>query len=245
MIPLQLFTHSITICSALTMMLAQGSLLLVSYYLPVWFQAVKNVSPIMSGIFYIPSVGTQMIGSVLTGILSTLSISLLKRNLADASTASRLGYYTPFAILGTVAITVSCGLLTTLTPTSSNVTWIIYQVVGGFGRGMTAQQPLTAIQAALPPSKIPVGTAFLMFSQVLSGALFISFGQTVFSNQLGPALARYAPEVDAALLLKVGATNFRSVVSEKSIGRVVQAYNLALTRVFVSSVLRWEGVSDG
>jgi len=74
-----------------------------------------------------------------------------------------------------------------------------------------------------------------MFAQVLSGALFISFGQTVFSNQLGPALAKYAPDVDAQLLLAVGATNFRSVVDGASVGRVVQAYNLALTRVFVSS----------
>jgi hypothetical protein len=72
MIPLELFTHRITVCSALTMMLAQGPLLLVSYYLPVWFQVVKNVSPIMSGVSYMPSVGTQMISSVLTGILSIL-----------------------------------------------------------------------------------------------------------------------------------------------------------------------------
>ncbi|KAE9380142.1 MFS general substrate transporter [Stipitochalara longipes BDJ] len=215
MIPLELFSHRITICASLTMLLAQGPLLLISYYLPVWFQVVKNVSPIMSGVFYMPSVGTQMIASVLTGTLT-----------------SKLGYYTPFAIIGTIATTISCGLFTTLTPTSPNVTWIMYQVLCGLGRGMVSQQPLTAIQAALPPSKVPVGTAFLMFSQVLSGALFISFGQTIFSNQLGPALARFAPEVDAALLLKVGATNFRSVVSEESTGRVVQAYNLALTRVF-------------
>jgi hypothetical protein len=112
----------------------------------------------------------------------------------------------------------------------------MYQVIGGLGRGMVLQQPLTAVQDSLPPPKVPVGTAFLMFSQVLSGALFISFGQTVFSNQLGPALARYAPDVNAALLLKVGATNFRSVVSEESVERVVQAYNLALTRVFVSDI---------
>jgi hypothetical protein len=120
-----------------------------------------------------------------------------------------------------------------LQPNSRNITWIMYQVLGGLARGLVAQQPLTAIQAALPPSKIPVATAFLMFSQVFSGALFVSLGQTVFSNQLAPALAKYAPEVDAAELLRVGATNFRSVVSEESVGRVVEAYNFALTKVFV------------
>lgn len=84
-----------------------------------------------------------------------------------------------------------------------------------------------------------------MFSQVLSGALFISFGQTVFSNQLGPALRKFVPDVDAEALLKVGATNFRNVVSEQEVGRVVEAYNLALTRVFVSLVLRGEERNEG
>jgi hypothetical protein len=82
-----------------------------------------------------------------------------------------------------------------------------------------------------------------MFSQVLSGALFISFGQTVFSNQLGPALKKYAPEVDAAELLKVGATNVRSVVSEASVSSVVEAYNSALTKVFVSNPLIMREIS--
>jgi len=76
MIPIELFSHLITVCSALTMMFTQGSLLLISYYLPVWFQVIKDVSPIMSGVFYMPSVGSQMIGSVLTGILSNVTFSL-------------------------------------------------------------------------------------------------------------------------------------------------------------------------
>jgi hypothetical protein len=74
MIPLELFTSRIAVCAALTMMLVQGSLLL-SYYLPVWFQVVKNASPIMSGVYYMPSVGTQMISSVLTGTLSTTPLT--------------------------------------------------------------------------------------------------------------------------------------------------------------------------
>jgi hypothetical protein len=52
------------------MMLTQASLLLLSFYLPVWFQVVKNASPIMSGVYFMPYVGMQMISSILTGILS-------------------------------------------------------------------------------------------------------------------------------------------------------------------------------
>jgi len=62
----------------------------------------------------------------------------------------------------------------------------------------------------------------------------VSFGQTIFSNQLRPALRVFAPGVDADAIFAVGATSFRTVVAEADVPGVVLAYNRALTRVFVS-----------
>jgi hypothetical protein len=62
---------------------------------------------------------------------------------------------------------------------------------------MTQQQPMTAIQCILPEEKISIGNAFVMFMQLLGGALFVSFGQTLFSNQLKSALPHFAPDVDS------------------------------------------------
>jgi hypothetical protein len=76
-----------------------------------------------------------------------------------------------------------------------------------------------------------------MFSQILGGAIFISIGQTILNNQIGPALLKYAPEVDVKAVLAVGATGFRSVVKPESVDGVVMAYNQAITTVFVSSLL--------
>jgi hypothetical protein len=112
--------------------------------------------------------------------------------------------------------------------------WAGYQIISGFGRGMTMQQPLTAIQVVLSKNDLAVGNSIMLFAQTIGGALFISFAQTIFSNQLKPALANFAPEVNAEAVLGVGATNFRKVVDEGSVEGVVLAYNLALTTVFVS-----------
>jgi len=112
--------------------------------------------------------------------------------------------------------------------------WAGFQIISGLGRGSVQQQPMLAIQAALPKEKLAIGNAFVMFTQLLGGALFTSFGQTLFSNQLKPALAHFAPEVDAKAVFAVGATAFRSVVPEESVPGVILAYNQALTRVFVS-----------
>lgn len=219
MIPLAMLKRKVVIAASLTMIMSQGSLLVITYYLPVWFQVVKNVSPTMGGVYYLPSVGSQVIGAVMTGALT-----------------SRTGWYTPWAIAGLALTTISSGLLSTLTPTSNTGMWVGYQLMTGFSRGLTMQQPLTAIQATLPKAEIAMGNAFLMFAQVLGGAIFVSLGQTIFSNQLKPALALFAPDVDAEKVFAVGATAFRTVVEESQVEGVVLAYNRAITRVFYLGV---------
>jgi MFS family permease len=70
MIPLSVVRNRYVAFATITTIVSQGSLLLITYYLPVWFQVVKNVSPIMGGVDYLPSVFSQVFASVLTGALS-------------------------------------------------------------------------------------------------------------------------------------------------------------------------------
>lgn len=53
-------------------MLQMGSLLLITYYLPIWFQSVKKVGPTMSGVMILPTFLAQIPAA---GISSLLSMS--------------------------------------------------------------------------------------------------------------------------------------------------------------------------
>ena len=53
-------------------MLQMGSLLLITYYLPIWFQSVKQVGPTMSGVMILPTFLAQIPAA---GISSLLSMS--------------------------------------------------------------------------------------------------------------------------------------------------------------------------
>lgn len=77
MIPLAILKQKVVIFSAITMTLSQGSLLVITFYLPIWFQVVKNASPTMGGVYYMPSVGSQVIGSIISGALSECSQTYL------------------------------------------------------------------------------------------------------------------------------------------------------------------------
>ncbi|KAF1360161.1 MFS general substrate transporter [Lizonia empirigonia] len=196
-----------------------ASFFVMVYYLPIWFQAVKGVSATKSGIMNLPAILGLVIISILAGGLVTYS-----------------GYYTPFMLLSSVLMAVGAGLLSTFETDSNSAKWIGYQFIFGAGVGFGMQQILVAVQAVLPADDVPIGTATMMFSQTLGGALFISVGQNVFTNQLIKNLHKVVPEIDSAFVLTVGATDLKNQIQAKFLPGVLSAYNLALTQTFYVSV---------
>lgn len=98
------------------------------------------------------------------------------------------------------------------------------------------QQPLIAVQTVLPKGDVPIGTAIIMFSQTLGGALFISVAQNVFTNKLLSNLAIMVPNLDPAIVLATGATNLKTVIDPKDLAGVLTAYNGAIVNCFYVSV---------
>lgn len=46
-----------------------GTVMCFSYYLPIYFQAVKGVSPFMSGVYFLPNILSQLFLAITTGVL--------------------------------------------------------------------------------------------------------------------------------------------------------------------------------
>ncbi|KXT13084.1 hypothetical protein AC579_4904 [Pseudocercospora musae] len=189
------------------------------FYLPIWFQAIKGVSATKSGIMNIPMILALVIVSIVAGGIITV-----------------VGYYTPFVIASTVIMSIGAGLLTTLQPNSGHSEWIGYQAMFGIGVGLGMQQTMIAIQAVLPAPDIPVGTAIVMFSQTLGGALFISVAQNVFQNGLLKHIISAAPNIEPARVLGTGATELVNVFQGTDLQGVRKAYNDAIVETFYVSV---------
>ncbi|KAJ0121621.1 hypothetical protein J7T55_008787 [Diaporthe amygdali] len=195
-----------------------ASQFIMIYYVPIWFQAVQGVSAVESGLRVLP----MLISSVVLALLSGVAVTLI-------------GYYTPFMILTTILMSIGSGLSSTWQPDTGSPVWIGYQILFGAGFGMGLQQPMLAVQTVLDPVDISTGCALMTFLQSLGGALFVSVGNTVFSNQLLTALTKYAPGVNPLAVLSAGATNFRDVLPMELLPGVILGYNNALTRTFLVS----------
>ncbi|OQE34804.1 hypothetical protein PENCOP_c015G07905 [Penicillium coprophilum] len=193
-----------------------GANFLFTYYLPIYFQAIDGMSAAASGIRNLPFIVLSAIFAAIAGIAIT-----------------RVGYFTAFLALGSAVFLIGSGLIYTLDVGSSASKYLGYQVLLGLGQGLAIQIPVIVGQAFSMMDDIASVTAIVLFFQMMGGAVFISAAESVFSNRLLPALAVYAPTVDAARVLSIGATGLRSEFSTGALPGILQAYMVALQDVFL------------
>lgn len=93
-------------------------------------------------------------------------------------------------------------------------------------------QPLVASQEYLSREAIAIATSAIALCQYLTGSIAISVAQAIFQNCLTPALHKYVPNVDPAMVLDAGATGYTKAVPADQLPRVRLAYNEALTKAF-------------
>lgn len=69
LIPVSMIKKRTVWCSCLSAAFFFGATILFSYYLPIYFQVVKGVPPAVSGVYMIPSVGSQIVMAGISGAL--------------------------------------------------------------------------------------------------------------------------------------------------------------------------------
>jgi MFS family permease len=76
MIPFSVLRKTVVWSSCLVICFFFASLLVFSYYLPIYFQSVKGATPTMSGVYMLPSVLSQMLMAIVSGLLGSNSTEL-------------------------------------------------------------------------------------------------------------------------------------------------------------------------
>jgi hypothetical protein len=132
----------------------------------------------------------------------------------------------------TVFMAIGAGFLTTFTPDTAVSHWIGYQIIFGIGTGLGFQLPVLVAQAALNTEDVAIGISFVLFLQLLGGAIFVSVGQSIFTNTLIANVASTIPDLSIPKLLQTGITQLPGLITPAQMGTFLDAYNGALIRVF-------------
>lgn len=122
MIPLSMLSQTIVWTSCLVCSMLTSTAMIGSYFLPIYFQAVRDVSPMISGVYLLPSILSQLAVAVVSGGL-----------------VGKLGFYAPWAVLSGIATAAGNGIMSLLEPATPAAKWIGYQVLVGGGRGAGLQ----------------------------------------------------------------------------------------------------------
>ncbi|KAJ7157547.1 ABC transporter [Mycena crocata] len=220
MTPIKIFKSLSVYAIMANCFLTRFSLLLFSYYIPIFYQAVRNQSATKSGIDLLPF----MLGSVLTVI-------------GAGQVVGKTGYYWPFLMVAPVFLAVGSGLLYTIGPNSSSATLIGFQILVGVGTGMGMQNSLLAIQVEFKdvPALLGQATSMASFSQFLGGTVGLGVAESVFASKLGSFLLKYAPEAPI-FVVRESPTNIWTALPAEMIPGVVRSYAEALRIVFVLGV---------
>ena len=213
-VPPRIFKQRSILAGVLFSACLGSAMIIAVYYLPIWFQAIKDLSAVASGIRTLPLVLSLVVGAMFSGALT-----------------HRIGYYTPFMFLSTIIMSIGAGLFTTFTPNTGHAKWIGYQVIFGFGIGNGMQQAQLGAQTVLENKDVSTGVSLMFFSLSLCSAVFLSVGQNIFTNKLISGLTGI-PGFDPLSVVNTGATEIRGVVQSQYLGRVLYAYNHAITDVF-------------
>ena len=192
------------------------------YYLPLYYEAVKGYTPIVSGIALFPETFTVAPAAGITGFLIT-----------------KTGHYRWAIWSGWVLAVVGNGLLYLLDVDTSITAWIFINLVSGLGLGLLFPSMAFSIQASTSNKDLAFAVAMYSFFRAFGQAIGVAIGGTIFQNTMKikltayPLLAGNANEYskDAAALVQI----IRTMEDGLMKTQLTQGYMDSLKVVFITT----------
>ncbi|KAF3393245.1 hypothetical protein DPV78_009691 [Talaromyces pinophilus] len=196
-----------------------------AYYLPLYFQAVLGISPILSGVYFLPFILAISISGALTGLY-----------------IQKTGRYMPTTYLGLALMALGVGFLINLDEYLNWPKLIAFQIISGTGIGLNFEAPLLSLQAIVGNRNAATATSTIGFVRTMACAISLVLGSVVFQNQmvkqgptltagLGPSLGGLLSSGDAAA--NIGVVN-SLLPAQQAVAR--HALHHALTSMWIMYV---------
>ena len=131
--------------------LHEGGFFTLLYALPIYFQAVSDVSPAQAGVRNIPLLLSCGVGSTIAGFV-----------------VSKYRHFVPLMVWASAGGCIGTGLIYMLDANSPASQWIGYQVLAGLAFGTGLPLAIIAGQAHVSNEDMPSATAMLLCKLMMS-----------------------------------------------------------------------------
>lgn len=165
LIPMYIF-KDMTVAASMATTFANGCAFYATlYYLPQYFQVVRQESPVQSGVDMLPLTFVQVFFSFLSGFL-----------------VSKTGDYKWNLMAGFFIWTIGLGVMSSVGPNTSKAKIYGYQVLIAVGAGQTFQTSLIAIQASVARKDMATATGCRNFLRMLGGTVSLAVCTAIINN---------------------------------------------------------------
>ena len=155
----------------------------IAYFLPIYFQAVKGTSALISGVYFLSFALAIIPAGGITGVL-----------------ISKTGKYIPLHWFGFATNAIGAGMLSTLDENSLRPAWICYQIIASIGTGVIFTVTLSSTLASLHESDVAVATGTYSFVRSFGLVWGVIMAAVVFSSQVDANLSSIQdPAIRSAL----------------------------------------------
>ncbi|KAJ3335420.1 hypothetical protein HDU93_005531, partial [Gonapodya sp. JEL0774] len=167
-VPLELFKNLNYILTNVVLFFVGWAIYGMGYFLPIYFQTVRGLSPTDSGVMNIPLTAFLIISSIAVGVATM-----------------KTGIYVRFPQVGMALVAVAMGLFSMLDENSEKWLEIIPQVICGVGFGMTMSTGTLIAQTNAPDHMIGPSSTIANFTRSLGAVLGIAVFATILQNISG------------------------------------------------------------
>ncbi|KAJ4370460.1 hypothetical protein N0V83_004978 [Neocucurbitaria cava] len=137
------------------------------YYMPLFFQAVLEASPLRSGLLLLPFIVTGCVAGVLAGVV-----------------IHRTGRFREIAWIGTFFLALGFGLFISFDAYTTTAKAVGFVMIGGLGSGLLFEAPLIAVQSQVEQQDVASATATLSFVRNIGLSISTIIGGTIFQNSM-------------------------------------------------------------
>ncbi|KAJ5187781.1 Major facilitator superfamily domain general substrate transporter [Penicillium cf. viridicatum] len=179
MVPLAMLKHRVIWSAAMTMFFSLSSVLVADFYIAIYFQAIHDDTPLMSGVHMLPITLGIVLFTMISGTLISVS-----------------GYYLPFLLMGGVISSIGYGLMSTLDTTTPVAKWIgcchpsLIAANAIFSNSLRSELQKRATQISVSPDAI-INAGVRSIRDMMSG------------SELTAVLEAYAKSIDKVMYLGI------------------------------------------
>lgn len=227
--PPRLFKHRTSSVGFLMIFLISTFSQAIAFFIPIYFQAVRGTSPLVSGVNYLP-----------------FALALLVLAGSAGGFLSKTGLYKPVHFAGWALSAIGAGLFSMLDEDSNTETWAGFQILAAGGVGFIFTVSLPSTLSALEEGDVAVATGTFAFVRTFGFVWGVTMASIIFNSQVNsrldtiddPLVRQYLAD-GAAYAYAAGredGSGSISGLSETSRSQVISIYVQALRTVWLTYI---------